>query len=508
MENLIWILGAIAAVVVGAVGGFFARGKVAAAAQESGVESLAALRENLAAAEETAREKTETAQKALETVARAEEKTAAEKARAAEIEARETAGREKIAALQKSESAEKARAAGLQAELSQVSKQRMDEKSASERSIAEQKKSMETAIEKQSKNFETLLQSRLQAMAAEMLEKNSRAFGEKSRKELEVVLSPLNRGLEEFRKQMDGVRAQSAAAHGELKNQIEGVRDRAARLSEEAKNLTDALRGNRKVQGNWGEVVLERALEDAGLQKGSEYQTQVAMKGDEGDSRRFADAVVFLPGHRHFVIDAKVSLSAYEEYQAREDGASRAEALRRHRDAVVAHIDKLATRDYSALDLKGKGGSRAHSPDFVFMFMPIEPAYIAALSRDSGLIEYAQQKKVMITGPSTLFPILRTIETLWKIEHRNEAAEKIVAAAEGVHKKFVAFRADMEKIERGLASAQNAYEGAVNKLSNGRGNLTDSMKRLSDPRLIGGDDAPQILEAVVESEEEESPPAA
>ena len=114
----------------------------------------------------------------------------------------------------------------------------------------------------------------------------------------------------------------------------------------------------------------------------------------------------------------------------------------------------------------------------------------------------------MITGPSTLFPILRTIETLWKIEHRNEAAEKIVAAAEGVHKKFVAFRADMEKIERGLASAQNAYEGAVNKLSNGRGNLTDSMKRLSDPRLIGGDDAPQILEAVVESEEEESPPAA
>ena len=509
MENLIWILGAIVAVVVGAVGGFFARGKVAAAAQESGVESLAALRENLAAAEETAREKTETAQKALETVARAEEKTAAEKARAAEIEARETAGREKIAALQKSESAEKARAAGLQAELSQVSKQRMDEKSASERSIAEQKKSMETAIEKQSKNFETLLQSRLQAMAAEMLEKNSRAFGEKSRKELEVVLSPLNRGLEEFRKQMDGVRAQSAAAHGELKNQIEGVRDGAAHLSEDAKNLTDALRGNRKVQGNWGEVILERALENAGLQKGPGYQTEVTMKGDDADAPRLgrADAVVFMPHNRHFIIDAKVSLSAYAEYQEREDGASRTEALRRHCDAVRDRIDELAARDYSALDLKGKDGSRAYSPKFVFMFMPIEPAFIAALSRDSGLIEYAQKKDVMITGPSTLYPILRTVENLWRIEGNDKWASDVVSDMEGIQKKFAAFRADMEKIKRGLDSAQNTYDDAIKKLATGKGNLIDKMKKLSDRRrpIDDDDDAPPIFEAVVESEEEESP---
>lgn len=326
--------------------------------------------------------------------------------------------------------------------------------------VAEEKAFVEQARKNMHGEFENLAQR--------ILEDKGKKFSEDSVK----LLSPLRDNLEQFRKRVDDVHAIDVRERASLKTEIQNLQNNAVQMSEDTNNLVRALKGDSKTQGDWGEISLSVLLEKAGLREGTEYQTQQTVHDDEGNRLR-PDVVINLPDKKHLIVDSKVSLRDYSDSVAADDEETRQAALKRHVQAVRNHITSLSGKHYARVQ-------KLNAPDFVFMFMPIEPAFFAALGQDHQLFSDAYDKNIILCAPTTLMATLRTVERIWQLERQNQNAEDIADRGGLLYDKFHGFIADMEGIQTALGKATGAYDAAFAKLKTGSGNLIGQAQKLHD----------------------------
>jgi len=283
------------------------------------------------------------------------------------------------------------------------------------------------------------------------------------------LLDPLKERIQSFEKRVEESYQQEARERFSLGKELERLQQLNLRLSDEATNLTQALKGQ-KTQGNWGELILERVLEHAGLEKGREYQTQVSLKSADGE-RFQPDVLIMLPGDKQVVVDAKVSLTAYQQFVAGNDEA----ALKQHVQSLRSHVKGLSSKDYNRLE-------GLHSLDFVLLFVPIEAAFSAALQAEPNLFQEAFDRQIVIVSPTTLLATLRVIDSLWKQERQGQNAREIAERAGWLYDKFVLFIQDLDELGNRLQQVDKAYAAARNKLCEGRGNLVSRSEQL---KLLG-----------------------
>jgi DNA recombination protein RmuC len=300
-------------------------------------------------------------------------------------------------------------------------------------------------------------------LANDILEEKSKRFSEQNQQSLGQLLEPLKSRLQEFQGKVEQVYVQEGKDRSALAEQVRQLMELNKTVSQEANNLTRALKGSNKTQGNWGELILERVLETAGLRKGDEFDVQESHTTADG-KRLQPDVVLHLPEDRHLVIDAKATLVAYEDYANAEDDKHRDAALKRHLEAVRGHIKGLSDKNYQ--DLYG-----LKSLDFVLMFVPIEPAFMLAVTHDRELFMDAWNKNVLLVSPSTLLFVVRTVASLWRQEAQNRNAQDIAKRGAELYDKLAGFVEDMESLGNRLGQAQKDYDGAISKLATGRGNL-------------------------------------
>ena len=306
------------------------------------------------------------------------------------------------------------------------------------------------------------LTSQFKNLANEILEEKSKRFSEQNQQSLGQLLEPLKSRLQEFQGKVEQVYVQEGKDRSALAEQVRQLMELNRTVSQEANNLTRALKGSNKTQGNWGELILERVLETAGLRKGEEFDVQESHT--TGDGKRLQpDVVLHLPEDRHLVIDAKATLVAYEDYANAEDDKHREAALKRQLDAVRAHIKGLSDKNYQ--DLYG-----LKSLDFVLMFIPIEPAFMLAVTHDRELFMDAWNKNVLLVSPSTLLFVVRTVASLWRQEAQNRNAQEIAKRGAELYDKLSGFVEDMESLGNRLKQAQDNYDTAFGKLYKGKGN--------------------------------------
>jgi DNA recombination protein RmuC len=308
------------------------------------------------------------------------------------------------------------------------------------------------------------------AIAADILEDKSRRFTASNKESIGEILRPLSEKIQHFEKKVEETYDKEAKERFSLASEIRNLQALNARISEDAVNLTNALKGESKTQGTWGEVILETILEKSGLVKGREYQTQVSLKSEEG-SRSQPDVIVHMPENKHIIIDAKVSLKAYEAFCSEHDQERREECLRSHVQSVRNHVKTLSSKDYQNL-------LSLNSLDFVLLFMPVEAAFSVAVQQDGELFTSAFDKNIILVGPSTLLATLRTIQNIWRYEHQNQNALEIASSAGALYDKFVAFAGDLEEIGQRIEATQKSYDKAHNKLASGKGNLVTRIENL------------------------------
>ncbi|MGZ8152222.1 MAG: DNA recombination protein RmuC [Methylovulum sp.] len=310
---------------------------------------------------------------------------------------------------------------------------------------------------------EARLHVQFENLAGKIFDERSKQFAEHNKTSLDHIVAPLREQLGEFRRRIETVYDNENKDRISLREEIVSLRRDTAQMNQEALNLTRALKGDKKAQGNWGEMILEKVLEKSGLRKGIEYETQGAFR--DHDNRLFKpDVIIRLPEDKDVVIDSKVSLLAYECYCSSDDEQERAKALKQHTDAVREHIKSLSGKDYASLK-----GIRAL--DFVLLFMPIESAFIAAFQADERLFSDAFEHKIIVVTPTTLLATLRTIENIWRYERQNENARAIADKAGIVYDKIRGFVDDLEKLGKQLTTVNATYDGVMNKLTQGQGNL-------------------------------------
>ncbi len=310
---------------------------------------------------------------------------------------------------------------------------------------------------------EARLKTQFENLAGKIFDERSRQFTEHNKASLDHIVMPLREQLGEFKQRIETVYDNENKDRISLREEIVSLRRDTAQMNQEALNLTRALKGDKKAQGNWGEMILEKVLEQSGLRKGIEYETQGAFRDE--DNRLFKpDVIIRLPEDKDIIIDSKVSLLAYERYCSSEDDQERALALKQHTDAVREHIKSLSRKDYASL----KG---LRSLDFVLLFMPIEPAFIAAVQTDERLFTDALEHKIVIITPTTLLATLRTIENIWRYERQNENARAIADKAGILYDKIRGFVDDLDRLGRQLSTVNATYDSVMNKLTRGNGNL-------------------------------------
>jgi len=312
-------------------------------------------------------------------------------------------------------------------------------------------------------NSEQRLSEQFENLANRIFEHSNRRVDEQNRQSLNSLLTPLREQLDGFRRQVQDSFGQEAKERHTLAHEIRNLQQLNEQMTREAVNLTRALKGDNKTQGNWGEVVLTRVLEASGLREGYEYETQVSIETDTR-ARMQPDVIVRLPQGKDVVVDAKMTLVAYERYFNAEDDYTRELALQEHIAAVRNHIRLLGRKDYQQLP-----GLR--SLDYVLMFIPVEPAFLLALDRQPELINEALKNNIMLVSPTTLLVALRTIANLWRYEHQSRNAQQIAERASRLYDKMRLFIDDMTAIGQSLDKAQDNYRQAMKKLSSGRGNL-------------------------------------
>ncbi|EAW31216.1 hypothetical protein GP2143_03808 [marine gamma proteobacterium HTCC2143] len=322
-------------------------------------------------------------------------------------------------------------------------------------------KTLEETRQQLNRDFELL--------ANRIFEEKSERFNRNSQTSLDTALSPLREQLKDFKQKVEDVYDKDSKERVSLSAELGQLKQLNQQMSVDALNLTNALKGDNKTQGNWGEVILERVLEESGLHKGREYETQISLKSEQG--RGQPDVIVRLPEDKDLIIDSKVSLVHYERYCNSSEDDQRQQALKDHVASVKNHIRDLSQKNYEGLE-----GIR--TLDFVLIFIPIEPAFMAAFEHDQSMFREAYEKNIIVVGPTTLLATLRTIQSIWRYERQNKNAEEIARQAGAMHDKFVGFVNDMGKIEEHLSKASQAHEDALNKLSKGKGNLVGSTQRL------------------------------
>ncbi|MFM5333730.1 DNA recombination protein RmuC [Aeromonas veronii] len=334
---------------------------------------------------------------------------------------------------------------------------------------------------------EQRLSQQFENLANRIFEQNSGSFRELNQNSLDLLLTPLKEQLEGFRRQVGETHAQETAQRHSLKFELERLAELNARMTEEAAALTRALKGDSKQQGNWGEVVLARILSECGLREGHEYQTQVNIEVEKG-KRYQPDVIVHLPQEKDIIIDAKVSLTAYERWYNAEDELEKAVALKEHVASVRNHIRELGRKDYQQLP-----GVR--TLDYVLMFVAVEPAFLTAMEADPSLVRYGLDNNILLVSPTNLMVALRTIENLWRYERQNQNARQIAERAGRLYEKLRLFVEEMQQMGGSLHKAQESYDKAMGRLVNGRGNLIAQVERF---RELGVEVTKSLPEPLVE----------
>ena len=325
------------------------------------------------------------------------------------------------------------------------------------RRLEEQVKEQETAHKQMQERFENL--------ANKILEQKSAKFTEANRENLKHVLEPLDKDIKAFRKKIEDMHEKDVSQHASMKEFLGNLQNAQAQLSEEARNLTHALKGDSKKQGDWGEFILERTLEASGLIKGQEFSMQ------ETFDRQRPDAIIRLPEDRAIVVDAKVSLTAYERSISLKEEEARSKACKEHLQSVKKHIDELSEKDYSAIE-------KINTPDFVLLFIPIEPAFGEALRLDPDLYQYAFDRKIVLVTSTTLMATIKTVANLWKLEKQNKYANEIARQAGNLFDKFAGFLESMEGIGKALDKASEIHGKGMKQLATGNGNLVNRVETL------------------------------
>jgi DNA recombination protein RmuC len=330
---------------------------------------------------------------------------------------------------------------------------------------------MELAGEKsQSAEKVATLRDQFEVLASKILEEKSKAFTEQNRENLTSLLTPVREKFGEFQLKVESLEKDGIAGRTELKAQIDNLRTLNERLSADAANLVTALKGSSKTQGDWGEFVLEKLLESAGLRRNAEYRVQRTMGREEGGNARL-DVILDLPEDRHLVIDSKVSLNAYTEYCNTEDEELRKLLLKQHLSSVRNHLKELSAREYQ--DLYG-----LKSLDFVLMFLPIEPAFMLTIANDGRLWQDAYDKNVLLVSPSSLLCVVRTVAQIWRQERQSRNVEEIAKRGRILYDKFRGFTEDLIRVGAKIGDAREAYDSAFNKLTRADGNLVSQAEKL------------------------------
>lgn len=342
----------------------------------------------------------------------------------------------------------------------------------------EQKNEVADLQQKFTKEFENL--------ANKILEEKSLKFTEQNKMNIASILSPLQEKIQHFEKKVDDTHKQSIDYHAALREQIRGLSDINAQMSKETINLTKALKGDSKVQGNWGELILERVLIKSGLEKGREYEVQQSFTTEIG-SKVLPDIVINLPDGKKMIVDSKVSLTAYERFANEDDEIAQANFLKMHVQSIRRHIDQLASKNYHDL-------YKMESPDFVLLFIPIEIAFALALKEDSNLYSSAFEKNIIIVTPTTLLATLRTIDSMWTNQKQQENAMEIARQAGALYDKFEGFVTDLTRLGKRIDDSKTDYDSAMNKLIEGKGNLIGSVEKL---RKMGAKAKKELPEALV-----------
>ncbi len=363
-------------------------------------------------------------------------------------------------------------------------KHELDRARAESVQIKSENTGLNTRLEEEKKHFEaqlkllnearTELTREFENLANKIFNTKQQQFAQQSKQTLDVAIDPLRNQLAEFRKKVEDVYEKENAERNKLVGQLGELQKQTRQVSEDAINLANALKGDNKIQGNWGEVILERLLEQSGLQKGREYETQVALKAESG-RRRNPDVIVRLPENKDIVIDAKVSLADYERYCSASDDEERERFLKQHIASLRSHIANLSIKDYEKLE-----GIR--SLDFVFIFVPVEAAFMLAMQQEPALFREAYDRHIALVSPTTLMATLRTVESIWRYEKQNTNAEKIAKQAGALYDQFVLTLDSLEEVGRMLGKTQDAYDLTVKRLKTGRGNL---VKRVEDIKRLG-----------------------
>jgi DNA recombination protein RmuC len=339
---------------------------------------------------------------------------------------------------------------------------------------------LETRLEDEREKLALLQEAReqlkmeFQNVANKIFEDKSQKFTEQNRENIEGVLKPMREQLLDFKKKVEDVYDKESKDRVSLLNEIIHLKTLNERISEDAVNLTNALKGQSKTRGSWGEMILERVLEESGLQKGREYEVQTMYASEEGQ-RRHPDVIVHLPEGKDIVIDSKVSLTAYEKYCTAGTEETRDKRLKEHIISIRTHIKSLSEKRYE--DLEG-----IRTLDFVLMFLPIEGAFWTAIESEQGLFNEAFDKNIMLVSPSTLLATLRIINNIWRYEDQNKNALIIAKKAGDLYDKFVGFIEALDDVGQKIDKARESYQTARNRLTDGRGNL---IKRSEELRQLG-----------------------
>ncbi|REG87354.1 DNA recombination protein RmuC [Winogradskyella sediminis] len=313
------------------------------------------------------------------------------------------------------------------------------------------------------------LRKDFELMASKILDEKSEKFTLQNKENIKNILNPLEEKIKTFEKKVEDTQKESISMHSALKEQLLGLKDLNQIMTKEATNLTRALKGDSKTQGNWGELVLERVLEKSGLEKDREYFVQQNFQREDG-SRVMPDVVLYLPDSKKMIIDSKVSLTAYEQFVNAED-EQRSIFLKAHVNSIKKHVDQLSAKNYQDLyDIE--------SPDFVLMFIPIEPAFAVAINEDNTLYNKAFEQNIVIVTPSTLLATLRTIDSMWNNEKQQQNALEIAKQAGALYDKFEGLVVDLTGVGKKIDAAKSDYSAAMNKLVDGKGNLISRVERI------------------------------
>lgn len=354
------------------------------------------------------------------------------------------------------------------------------------RNLKERLTEQKVEFEKLREKFETEFEN----LANKILDEKSKKFTEQNKEKLDQVLKPLGEKIEQFKKQVADTYEKETRDRVSLKEQIVKMAELNQKMTDEAKNLTKALKGDTKKQGNWGEVILQRILERSGLRKDHEYEIQQSHTTEEG-KRLQPDVVIRLPEEKRLIVDSKVSLTAYERYVSADDDNIREKALKAHVQSVWSHVKGLSAKNYQQI-------YDANSPDFVLLFIPVEPAFAAALQGDSDLYYEAFENNIVIVSPSTLLATLATIDNIWKQEYQNKNAMEIAKRGGALYDKFKLFVESMQDIGQRIEQTQKSYDEAMGRLTTGNGNVLRQVEML---RSLGAKVSKQLPEELLQNDE-------